>query len=226
MAGYIIYSLDWEEFQSFVEHPTRKQLLAFAMNISDGLDQDDDAFEEGDPVHDWPSDPAELCDIVKERLARPDWYGDLSNVAQNIWGNAVFSFCSSKSKDAVGFRVDHDGVYWDVLELALKQLKVDRDQIRPDVALSTFGKRPYRYHHRPTGATKSHEMNGGDDDEEEDLEDYDFDMDWHQMQSMHTPDEVQKMLQELRSVGPAIASSRNKQAISDYDSLIPVLEKL
>jgi len=222
MAGYIIYSVDWDKFQSFVNSPTRKQLLEFAKEISDGLDRDDGAFEDGDPVHDWPSEPEELCDIVKERLARPDWYGDLSDVAQNIWGNAVYSFCVSESKDAVGFRVDHDGVYWDVLELALKHLKVDRDQIRPDVALSTFGKRPYRYHHS-IDAAKSREKEDGDDEE---FDDYDFEMDWHEMQSLHTPDEVQKMLEELRSAGPAIAGSRDRQAIGDYDSLIRVLEKL
>jgi hypothetical protein len=220
MAGYVIYSLDWKKLQSFVNNPTCKQLLAFAKLVSDGLEQDDGAFEDGDPVHDWPSEPEELCEIVKQRLARSDWYGDLSDVAQNIWGNAVYSFCSSKSKDAVGFRVDHDGVYWDVLELALRHLNVERDQIKPDVALSTFGKRPYRYH-LSTAAEKSRGNEDGDDEEFDD-----YGMDWHEMQSLHTPDEVQKMLEELRSVGPAIASSRNKQAISDYDSLIPVLEKL
>ena len=139
--------------------------------------------------------------MVKDSLARPDWYGDLSHVAQNIWGNAVYNFCSSKSRDAVGFRVDHDGVYWDVLELALKQLKVPTDKISPDVALSTFGKRPYRYH-LSTGAAKGRGKEDGDDEE---FDDYDFDMDWHEMQSLHTPDEVRKMLEELRSVGPAIA---------------------
>jgi hypothetical protein len=225
MAGYIIYSLDWDKFQSFVNNPTRKQLLGFARNISDGLDQDDGAFEDGDPVHDWPSEPEELCHLVKERLARPDWYGDLSSVAQNIWGNAVYSFCSSTSKDAVGFRVDHDGGNWDVLEVALKHLHVDPNQISPNVALSEFGKRPYRYH-RPTAAATSREKEHGDDAEDEDLEDDDYGMDWHEMQSLHTPDEVRKMLEEFRSAGPAIASSRSRQAIGDYDSLIPVLEKL
>ena len=79
MAGYILYSLDWDRFQSLVNNPTRKQLLKFAEPISDGLDQHDGEFEDGDPVHDWPSEPVELCDLVKDRLARPDWYGDLSD---------------------------------------------------------------------------------------------------------------------------------------------------
>jgi hypothetical protein len=104
VAGYVLYSLDWDRFQSLVNNPTRKQLLKFAKLISDGLDQHDAEIENGDPVHDWPSEPVELCDLVKDRLARPDWYGDLSDVGKDIWCNAVFSFCSSTDRDAVGFR--------------------------------------------------------------------------------------------------------------------------
>ncbi len=46
MAGYILYSLDWDRFQSLVNNPTRKQLLKFAELISDGLDQHDGEFED------------------------------------------------------------------------------------------------------------------------------------------------------------------------------------
>jgi hypothetical protein len=227
MAGYIIYSLDADKFQSFVNNPTHKQLLAFAGLISDGLDDNDGAFDDGDPVQDWPSEPEELCPLVKGRLARPDWYGDLSDVASDIWCNAVFSFCCQTQPKEVGFRVDNDGVYWDVIELAWKQLKVDQDQISPDVALSAFGKRPYRYHPSAEVAkSRPIEANDEDDDDEgEDEDDYDFE-DWAPMHSMHSPEEVQKMLEELKAVGPAIGSSRNKQAIGDYDALIQVLEKL
>ena len=206
VAGYILYSLDWDKFQSFVNNPTRKQLLMFAELISDGLDEHDGAFEDGDPVHDWPSEPVELCDPVKERLGRPDWYGDLSDVGKDIWRNAVFGFCSSADRDAVGFRVEHDGIYWDVLELAHKLLKLPSNRFAPDVALSAFGERAYRYH-PPTDAAG------------------DF-FDWRPMHSMHTPDEVRTMLEELRSIGPAIENATDKQAVRDYDALISVLEKL
>jgi len=220
MAGYIIYSLDWDKFQNFVNNPTHKQLLAVAKIISDGLDGNDAELEDDDPVHDWPSEPEELCDLVKERLARPDWYGDLSDVGKSVWSTAVAGFCRDAGRKAVGFRVDQDSIYWDVLDLARKHLKVEPDQIVPDVALSAFGKRPYRYH-PPTDAADIGGDEPGDDDEY-----YGDDFDDWSMHSMHTPDEVRKMLAELRSVGPAIEGSRNKQAISDYDSFIPVLEKL
>ena len=226
MAGYILYSLDWDKFRNFVNSPTRKQLLTFAGLISDALDDNDGGFEEGDPVHDWPSEPKELCPLVKERLARPDWYGDLSDLGRDIWSNAVFSFCCHAAPKEVGFRADQDGVYWDVIELAAKQLELDPDQISSDVELSAFGKRPYRYH-PAAEAAKSREKEARDqgDVEEEDVAEDDFDA-WQPMQSMHTPDEVRKLLEELRSIRPVFENSKNKQAVHDYDALVPVLERL
>ncbi len=192
MAGYIIYSLDWDKFQNFVNNPTRKQLLAFAEIVSDGLDGDDAEMEDDDPVRDWPSEPEELCDQVKERLARPDWYGDLSDVGKRIWSSAVDGFCRNADRKTVGFRVDNDGIYWDLLELAWKLLKVEPNQIVPDVALSAFGRRPYHYHPPTDTADKE-----GDEPEDDD-ESYGDEWSAH---SMHTPDEVRKMLEELRRSG-------------------------
>jgi hypothetical protein len=206
VAGYVLYSLDCDKFQSLVNNPTRNQLLKLAELISDGLDQHDGEFKDGDPAHHWPSKPEELSDLVKERLARPDWYGDLSDVGKEIWCSAVYDFCSTTGPHAVGFRVDHDGIYWDVLALARKQLNVAPDQFSPDVALSAFGVRAYRYHPRTDVAG--------------DL------FAWRPLHSMHTPDEVRTMLGELRSIGPAIENATDEEAASDYDSLISVLEKL
>ena len=39
MAGYFIYSLDWDKFRRFVDEPSGTQLLAFAGQVSDGLDE-------------------------------------------------------------------------------------------------------------------------------------------------------------------------------------------
>lgn len=208
MAGFMIYSLDWDRFKDFVNNPTDDQLLSFSTLLSDGLDQVNEDLEEEDAVSDWPSDPEELRGVVKQRLARDDWYGDLSAPAQEAWANAVYSFCSDTEE--VGFRVDHDGVYWDVIELACKHLNASPNEISPGVALSEFGKRPYAYH----PAAK--------DEDDEDS----WDLNWHDYHSMHTPDEVRRMVQELQTAAPAIEKSRDKQAINDYDSLMPVLEQL
>jgi hypothetical protein len=224
MAGYSIYSLDWNKFQSFVNNPTPKQLLAFAEIVSKGRGDDDDAFEEGDPVRAWPREPEALCDLVKDRLTRPDWYGDLSHSGKSIWAAAVEGFCEDAGAKTVGFRVDHNGIYWDVLQIAGQHFNLG-PEISPNIALSTFGKCPYRYHPSSAAAAIETPPPGGEGTDED--EDYygDYGDEWA-MHSMHTPDEVRKMLEELRSVGPAIEKSRDKQAIDDYDSLLPVLEKL
>lgn len=206
MAGYIIYSLDWDKFQKLVNNPSREQLLALAESISDGLDQGDDEFEADDPMRDWPSEPEELTELIKERLARSDWYGDLSDTGKEIWSNAVWHFCCHAHPKEVGFRVDHDGVYWDVIELARKHLNVPPNQVSPDVALSAFGACPYRY-----TATAN--------------EPDDF-YAWHPMHSMHAPDEVRRMIEELKSAGAAIEEAGDRDALNDYDALLPVLEKL
>lgn len=210
MAGYIIYSLDCDKFKSFVNDPSDEQLLSFSKLLSDGLDQSNDELDDDDAASDWPSDPEELRGVVKRRLARPDWYGDLSEPAQEAWSNAICSFCSDTAE--VGFRVDHDGVYWDVIEIACKHLNASPNEISPGVAISEFGKRPYGYH----PAAKEN------DDDEDDS----WDMNWHDYHSMHTPEEVRLTIKELEMAAPAIEKSRNKQAINDYDSLMPVLEQL
>lgn len=97
------------------------------------------------------------------------------------------------------------------MELAWKRLNVEGDEISPEVALSAFGRRPYRYN-----AIE-------DDGSEEDEDDFDA---WQPMHSMHTPDEVRKMLAELHSIAPAVETAKNKQVINDYDALLPVLEQL
>jgi hypothetical protein len=214
MAGYFIYSLDWDKFQSFVNNPTPQQLLAFAEIISQSLAGGGDAFEKGDPIRNWPREPEKLCDLVKERLTRSDWYGDLSDSGKSIWAAAVDYFSWDAGAETVGFRVDHDGVYWDVLQLAWEHFNVGPDQISPNVALSTFGKCPFRYRHPPDIGTPAP---GGEED------DYGNEWTGH---SMHTPDEVGKMLDELRSAEPTIDKSGYKPAIDDYAALVQVLEKL
>lgn len=206
MAGYYISSLDWDKFQKFVNRPTKQQLLAFAELLAEQLDGDDSEREADDPIQEWPGDPAKLCSLVQERLARPDWYGDLSDAGKDAWSMALDYFCSQEGPRGVGFRRDHDGIYWTLLDLAWKELHVASEQVVAEVAISAFGQRPYRYH--PERTTKRD------------------DCAWFPMHSMHTPDEVRKMVEELQTVAPAIEASKNREAIHDYDALVPVLERL
>jgi hypothetical protein len=144
MAGYIIYSLDWGKFRQLVERPTPDQLAALGRLLSDGLGEYDGEFDEDDPVLTLPTDVGALAQIAAKRLGMPDWYGDLSTRGKNLWEGVVFNACMNCDDIDVGFRVDNDGVYWDVIELAWKHLGVVPGQIS-SVALSAFGKRPYRY---------------------------------------------------------------------------------
>jgi len=211
VAGYAIYSLDWDKFQSFVNDPTDKQLLLLAKRVSEellyGYDGD---FEKGDPVQDWPTEPEQLHGLVKRRVARRDWYGDLSEAGKEVWSQAVWGFCCMENRAGVGFRAEHQ-IYFDLLEIAWKLLKVPDDKIHPDVALSAFGRRPYRY--RLARRTSQQRTKTA------------FDA-WLPMHSMHAPEEVRKMLKELRSIAPAIESANKKDVINDYDALLSVLEKL
>lgn len=147
MAGYIIYSLDWNKFRQLVEQPTENQLTVLAKLVRDGLEENDGEFDEDDPIAEWPTKTKDLVPIVAERLALPDWYSDLSTPGKSLWEGVIFNACMNSKKIDVDFRVDSDGVYWDVIELAWKQLGVV-PHAASDVALSAFGTRPYRYHPR------------------------------------------------------------------------------
>ena len=81
MAGYHIYSLDWEKFCRFVEHPTRQHLLVLGEMLCEKIEEWEGEFEEGDSILDWPRDVPSLALIAAQRLALEDWYGDLSK-----WG--------------------------------------------------------------------------------------------------------------------------------------------
>ena len=152
MAGYVIYSLDWAKFRDLVEQPTPTQLSQLARVLAEELENLDGEFEDDDPIQQWPTKPKGLVPIVAQRLALPDWYGDLSHAGKQLWEATVFGACMNCKKLGLDFRVDSDGVYWDVIELAWKHLGVVPNTIS-EVALSTFGTRPYRYHPRPGPTT-------------------------------------------------------------------------
>ncbi len=151
MAGYVIYSLDWNKFQQFVEHPTPDQLAILARRLSGGLEELDGEFDDGDPILEWPTDAKGLVPIAAARLAMPDWYSDLSTAGKTLWEGAIFGVCSDSDGIDVGFQAENDGIYWDVIELAWKQLNVVPGRTS-NVALSAFGKRPYRYQTQATAA--------------------------------------------------------------------------
>ncbi len=205
MAGYIIYSLDWDKFHAMVEHPTPAQLAILARGLAEERDELDGEFDEGDPILGWPSDAKALAPIVAERLARSDWYGDLSQVGKQLWETAFYVTCMRSRKLGVGFRVDSDGVYWDVINLIVERLG-DRPETPGKSAMSRFGTVPFRCPAPPRQRYSSS---------------------WAPMHSMHPPDEVQRMLAELRSVAPAVEAASDEEIQQQFtEEVLPAIERV
>lgn len=216
MAGYVIYSLDWGKFQQFVNNPSQEQLLAFGRVLSWYLDEGDGQFGKGDPVGDWPRQPEELSELVKRRLALPDWYADLSCEGSYVWESALSTFCSDERSDDMGFAVESDGVYWDVIATALVHHNIPSRHITESV-LSHFGARPYRSHPpSPQPGCLSLLL----------IFSVFYRPVWVPNHSMHTPAEVQELLKQLKAVGPTIEKSGDEDEIRDYAELMPAVEKV
>ena len=201
MAGYIIYSLDWPKFNALVERPSRAQLTILARDLADGREGLDDQFDRGDPVLGWPRAANALTSVVADRLARSDWYSDLSRVGKELWEGTIFAACMNSDDLDVGFRVDSDGIYWDVINLISDRMG-ERRETPGRSAMSRFGTVPFRYH--PPASPRS--------------------VDWGPMHSMHPPDEVQRMLEELRSVASAVEASRDASIRQDFAELLQAVE--
>lgn len=202
MAGYLLSSIDPAEFGRLMEAPTPRDLEVLARGISDGLDANDGQFEAGDPVAEWPSDRAELARIASTRLLRDDWYGDLTATGKNIWLGAIIDWCQASP----GFHFESQ-CYWDVVEITQRSAGVTPGVVVPDVAMSAFGSRPFRYHQPP---------------------DYVPDLDaWYPGHSLHLLPEVARMLPELESARSAIESAPRPETMDDFEQhLLPTIKKL
>ncbi len=276
MAGYTVYSLDWSKFQQFIEHPTPEQLAVFASLVTDALEEKDE-FGDDPLTRPWPKGKAAQARLLSDRLARPDWYGDLSEAGRNLWESVIFDVGLGDSGIDLGFRVDSDGVYWDVVELAWKHLQVASDEIS-EVAFSAFGKSPFRYFGLTTAPQTRDEhakeetgrpsnpktlraildrlldaatQEGADQDEvlaafeadssisdadkeaikalfsDDDPDDEGDELwEWQPMHSMHTPDEVQRMLAELISIDKVMRETNDSAVREDYEELLAALTRI
>lgn len=192
-AGYIIYSLDWGKFLDLVNRPTKQQLKVLAEFLRN------EAEDYGDD--DWPSSKAALAKAITQRLAQAEWYEDLSDTGKTVWDLMMFQTCRDDAVD-VGFRVDSDGVYWDVIDIVCADIKKRADP-NAEIAMQAFGNRPFRCGVDPGGG------------------------EWSPMHSMHAPDDVRRMLEELRSAEAAVVASGDEDARQQYEEeLIPALERI
>ena len=203
MAGYIIYSLDWNRFEQFVKQPTDQQLLAFADLFSQAVEADFDELDEEDPVKNWPVEPEELAPHLKAVLSQDNWYGGFSDAGKQVFERTLQNFCM-EGEHEMGFDVESDGVYWDVIELICAHHGVRAETIT-DKAISHFGNRPFRYVPERGRETR------------------DF-WQWNPMHSMQTPEEVRQLLAEIREAEQTVLDSGREDAIRDYeDELVPAV---
>ena len=205
MAGYCLYSLDWNKFSQFVAEPTDEQLLEFADFFSQEVDQNDGEFDDDDPVADWPADPAELKPYMAELLRKEDWYGELSDVGKCVLEAAIQEYCTDDS-NPLGFRVDSDGVYWPVIDFVRAHFNVPADTVT-EAAISRFGLVPFRF-----VPELNKRMEWG----------Y-----WFPIHSMHPPDEVKKLLEETQAAEADVMNSNDENAKFEYeDQLVPALTRI
>jgi hypothetical protein len=204
MAGFILYSLDWDKFNALIQKPTPDQLSVLAKSIASQREEMDGQFDDDDPVAEWPEDRKSLAPIIAVRLALPDWYSDLSEAGRQLWETAFYVACMRSKKIDLDFRVDSDGVYWDVVSLIVEQLG-DQPERPGKSAMSRFGTVPFRFH--PTASDES--------------------SDWTPMHSMHPPEEVKQMLTEIQSVAATVEASDEDDIRKQFtDELLPALEQV
>ena len=144
MACYILYSIDANKFQRLVDQPTPHEIKTLRRMLAERLEDLDGECEDDDPILQWNSSPAALEANVRQRLTSDDWYRDLSTAGKELWEGLIFDICTDNNVQDLGFRVENDGIYWDVINVAFAKLKIPPETIN-DKALSTFGQRPFRY---------------------------------------------------------------------------------
>jgi hypothetical protein len=203
VAGYHVHSLDAKKFHQFVEKPTKSQLAAFADALADSLEAYDYRLEDDDPMKDWPVAPKDLVEIARQRLSLPDWYSDLSDGGKFVIENSVVRFVHTQEKDLGRHYELNDSIYWDLIDAALSHYGI-RSGAHTEQVVSQFGRRPFGYHpqigFRP----------GMDD--------------YNPNHSMHGPEEVRRLLEELNAAEPTIRTSDG--ASLAFEELMPALERI
>ena len=172
MAGYFLYTLDNDVFSQLTTSPTREQGLVFA----DYLRQCFDEEEERSAM--WPEDREDLSDLIVKRLARADWYSDLSYADANVWDHVVHALRGEPGERiGIDFRCsDYESIYWDCAEAAAEAGATM-------MAEPTFGSSGFRYFGRPTSRYANYPM-----------------------YSLFPPDQARQLLTQLEHVEPRFRS--------------------
>jgi hypothetical protein len=152
----------------------------------------------------------------------------LSTPGKSLWEGVIFGACMNCNDVDVGFRVDNDGIYWDVIEIAWKYHGIVPHSITA-VALSTFGNRPYRYLQTPKASMSREEYDQGEGDRNAALSALDEALDEFQakpkkaLKKPNTRDKkkaAQEAIQDLFKMlqDPAELSRKLEEAQTDFES--------
>lgn len=208
MAGYSLCSLDADKFLQFVANPTNEQLLQLAEIASEHIDEfdDDDYEEDGQVLTEWPVDPKELVPILRERLAGDDWYAGLADHEKDAFEYIIGSFLMEEESE-VGYEPGEDAfVYWDVIGVIRNFHDVPNNKIT-DKIVSRFGVTPFR------GMPDDSKILGFET--------------WAPMHSLHLPEDVRKLRDEVLAAEEAVMNSNDDNAKQEYeDVLVPMLDQL
>ncbi|MEZ6124726.1 MAG: hypothetical protein R3C49_16380 [Planctomycetaceae bacterium] len=191
-------------FRKFISEPTDDQLKKFAERIDDVYESHLEQFEEGDEddslAKSWSSEGTDPEAAIREqsetgKLVRRYRTANLSSLVPGHRGHG----------SGIGFSLDSDGIYWNLMELATRQLSNRSDQH----VVARFGRCPYS-----VAAIESYEP-----------EEWGYGW-WDPYHSMHPPEEVRRLIQEMESLSGAVEASGDDQAIRDYEELMSALEKV
>jgi hypothetical protein len=207
MAGYSLSSVDWSKFQTMIMKPSQRQLTTLAQLALKARAIFRSYFAKNDPVLRWPEELKALTQIVAARLSQPDWYSDISDAGKSVWERTIHDACGHRSA-GIGMRLEHDGFYWDAIDFLRGQFGIPVNGYDPKRALSDFGTRPFRF---PSEFFKKRRKFG----------------DWCPHHSMHSPEEVQRLLKELQSLAVAVKNSRDAAVQEQYeDDLMPTIKRV
>jgi hypothetical protein len=195
MAGYYISTIDGEVFSQLTTSPTREQGLVLADYLRQWLGELDE--DDGGRPPPWPDDPKGQANWVTERLARLDWYSDLSYEEATTWDEVVASL---RGEPGEIFGIDHqlydyEGIYWDCAEIAARQGATM-------MADPTFGGSAFRYFGRPAAPRYT----------------------VYPMYSLFTPEQARRLLAQLEGVEPhfrALTGGAGSPREQFFEGLLP-----
>lgn len=204
MAGYFFYTLDRDKFQRFYTDPSEDQMLALADIVSENLDELVDELEEDDVMSNWPGEPKELSPILRERILSDDWFSGLSEREKELLDYSLRSFFGEEKAD-LGHQCNDEAVYWDIIEMIRAFHGVPTDMVNEKI-ISKFGAQPFRTPIEP-GKRRGLET-------------------WAPYHSIHLPEDVRKLRDEVFAAQAAVMSSDDQDAKQQYeDELIPALDR-